>query len=404
MQNYPSQWYDFMNMGQASYFAAIDKVIADAGKKPMIAAQSPFDPPFGRLTAEYPRAWAQQIPAGDMYFEVENETQPDRLPPPDWRITFSIGSNASLASDVPIGVYMDGDYGDYWSGVAANNWTTQQGWLYLKHMALSAAWTAVANKDGSVRRAAQAFQRGNWDAGSIPQVFTDEMLGHVPTHPFGPALYYSQNVMEYFESPNDESGYYWFWPYLQRGISTRLTTDYWWLQPYEGVVQGLNLGYWVSDATDPSTLKASDIPSAWLLYDANRLPATELAKLQAVAPVYDIMLPQGSTEGGSNALSGADLALAAGPVHATGTGLNMLAFIDQNGSVIVMVTNQDATDQNAGALVFNDVSNGSFSLIGLLGTPSTTMTVVNNTATVPISVAAYDTVVYEIPALKRIGH
>jgi hypothetical protein len=404
MQNYPSQWYDFMNMGQASYFAAMDKVITDAGKKPMIAAQSPFDPTTGRSTAEYPRLWAQQIPAGDMYFEVENETQADRLPPPDWRITFSIGSNASLAPDVPMGVYMDGDYSDYWSGVNANNWTTQEGWLYLRHMALSAAWTMVANKDGSVRRAAQAFQRGNWDWGTIPQVITDQMVGHVPTHPFGPALYYSQNVMEYFESPNNETNYYYFWPYLERGIGTRLSTDYPWLQPYEGVVQGLNLGYWVSDATDPSTLKDADKPSAWLLYDANRLPAAELAKLQAVAPVYDILLPQDSTEGGSNALSGADLALAAGPVHATGTGLNMLAFIDQNGSVILMVTNQDATDQNAGALVFNDVSNGDFNLIGLLGTPSTTMTVVNNTATVPISVAAYDTVVYEIPVLKWNGH
>jgi hypothetical protein len=403
-QNYPSQWYDFMNMGQASYFAAMDNVITAAGKKPMIAAQSPFDPTVGRSTAEYPRSWAQQIPAGDMYFEVENETQADRLPPPDWRITFSIGSNASLAPDVPMGVYMDGDYSDYWSGVNANNWTTQEGWLYLRHMALSAAWTMVANKDGSVRRAAQAFQRGNWDWGTIPQVVTDQMVGHVPTHPFGPALYYSQNVMEYFESPNNETNYYYFWPYLERGIGTRLSTDYPWLQPYEGVVQGLNLGYWVSDATDPSTLKDADKPSAWLLYSSSHLPATELAKLQAVAPVYDILLPQGSTEGGSNALSGADLALAAGPVHATGTGLNMLAFIDQNGSVILMVTNQDATDQSAGALVFSNVSNGNFNLVGLLGTPSTTMTVANNTTTVPISVAAYDTVVYEIPALKWIGH
>jgi hypothetical protein len=61
------------------------------------------------------------------------------------------------------------------------------------------------------------------------------------------------------------------------------------------VVQGVNLGYWMSDATDPSTLKPADIPSAWMLYDADRLPADELAKLQPLAPVYDILLPQGST-------------------------------------------------------------------------------------------------------------
>jgi hypothetical protein len=151
-------------------------------------------------------------------------------------------------------------------------------------------------------------------------------------------------------------------------------------------------------------LKPADIPSAWMLYHVEHLPADELAKLQAVAPVYDVGQDSTSTRGDTNKWSGADKALAAGPVHATGNGLNMLAFIDQNGSVIIMVTNQDATDQNAGALVFNNVSNGSFNLIGLLGTPSTNMTVANNAATVPISVAAYDTVVYEIPALKWIGH
>lgn len=332
-----------------------------------------------------------------MYFELENESQPDRPTPPDWTASYSIGSNASLAPNVPLAVYYDGDYGGYWEPVAAESWTTQHGWEYLKHMALSAGWTMVANSNGSVRRAAQAFQRGNWDAGTIPQSFTDEMLGHVPTHPFGPALYYSSNVERYYDGPNSENSYYWFYWYLQRGIATVTQTA---SQPqYYQVAQGLNLGYWASDALDPSKLKPADIPSAWLLYDSNHLPAAELAKLQAVAPVYDLL-----NAGGTGTLQGATAALAAGPVHATGTGLNMLAFIDQNGSVIVMVTNQDATDQNAGALVFNDVSNGSFNLIGLLGTPSTTMTVANNSASVPISVAAYDTIVYEIPALKWIGH
>jgi hypothetical protein len=223
------------------------------------------------------------------------------------------------------------------------------------------------------------------------------MREHIPTHPFGPAFYYSDNVERYFESPNSEASYYNFYSYLQRSIATRTASL---PQPqYYQVAQGINLGYWISDATDPSTLKPIDYPSAWLLYDSNRLPADELVKLKAVAPVYDLM-----NAGSSGTLPGATAALAAGPVHATGTGLNLLAFIDQNGSVILMVTNQDATDQNAGALVFNNVSNGNFNLIGLLGTPNTTMTVANNAATVPISVAAYDTVVFEIPALRWIGH
>jgi|GEM_PF-1320349 len=391
-QNLTPQWLDFVNAGQVSLLAEVDNTLLANGVSPFSGGQLSSDPQLSRYSGSDPRAWETQIPGKYWYFVVENESQGDRSTPTDWTASYSIGASASRVPDVPMGVDMDGFCGD--SDIKAA--------LYNKHLWLSAGWTYIVNRDGSVRRASQVFQRNNWDAATACPDQVAVMRAHVPTHPFGPALYYSDNVARQLESPS--SSYYWFYNYLQRGIVTRFATDYPWVQPWEGVVQGVNLGYWMSDATDPSTLKPADIPSAWMLYDADLLPADELAKLQALAPVYDIMLPQGSTQGGANALSGADLAVAAGPVHTTGNGLNMLAFVDQNGSVIIMVTNQDATDQPAGLLVFNNVSNGNFNLLGLLGTPSSTMTVTNNAATVPISVAAYDTVVYEIPALKWLGH
>jgi hypothetical protein len=386
-ENLNTEWIDFVNAGQVSFLTEIGNTLLANGVAPFSGGQLSFDPALSRATGSDPRAWKTQIPGKYWYFVVENETQGDRATPSDWTASYSIGASASRVPDVPMGVDMDGFCGD----------SVLKAALYNKHLWLSAGWTYIANIDGSVRRASQVFQRNNWDAATACADQVAVMRAHVPTHPFGPALYYSDNVARYFESPNDETSYYYFYPYLQRSIATLTSSS---PQPqYYGVAQGINLGYWISDAVDPSTLKPADIPSAWLLYDSSRLPADELAKLQALAPVYDLM-----NAGGSGTLLGATAALAAGPVHATGTGLNMLAFIDQNGSVILMVTNQDATDQNAGALVFNNVSNGSFNLIGLLDTPSTTMTVANNTATVPISVAAYDTVVYEIPALKWIGH
>jgi PKD repeat protein len=386
-KNLNSEWIDFVNAGQVSFLAGVGNTLLANGVSPVSGGQLSYEPTYARATGSDPRAWETQLPGKNWIFLVENESQGDRSTPSDWTASYSIGASASRVPDVPVGVDMDGFCGD----------SVLQAALYNKHLWLSAGWTYIANLDGSVRRASQVFQRNNWDAQTACADQVAVMRAHIPTHPFGPAFYYSDNVARYFESPNNETNYYYFYPYLQRGIATLTASS---PQPqYYQVAQGINLGYWISDAVDPSTLKPVDIPSAWLLYDSNRLPADELAKLQALAPVYDLL-----NAGGSGTLLGATAALAAGPVHATGAGLNMLAFVDQNGSVILMVTNQDATDQNAGALVFNDVSNGSFNLIGLLGTPSTAMTVVNNTATVPISVTAYDTVVYEIPALKWMGH
>jgi PKD repeat protein len=384
-QNLNSKWIDFVNTGQVSFLAEIGNTLLANGVEPVSGGQLNYDPAITRATGSDPRAWETQLPGKDWLFLVENESQGDRATPSDWTASYSIGASASRVPDVPMGVDMDGFCND----------SVLQAALYNKHLWLSAGWTYIANRDGSLRRASQVFQRNNWDAETACPDQVAVMRAHIPTHAFGPAFYYSDNVMQYFDTPvYDQPGYYWFQPYLQRGIYSPSASN-----QYQGVLQGINLGYWMSDATDPSTLKPEDIPSAWLLYNSEDLPAGELAKLKAVAPVYDLM-----NAGGNGTLLGATAALNAGPVRATGTGLNMLAFVDQNGSVIVMVTNQDATNQPNGSLVFKNVSNGSFNLIGLLGTPSTSMTVTNNSATVPIYVAAYDTVVYEIPALKWIGH
>ena len=398
-QNLSPQWIDFVNAGQVSFLAEIGKTLLANGVSPVSGGQLSYDPEYARGTGSDPRAWETQLPGKDWMFVVENESQGDRSTPTDWTASYSIGASASRVPDVTMGVDQDG---------FCNDTSNPTAMLYNKHLWLSSGWTYIVDRNGNVRRASQLFQRNNWDAAQDCPDQVAVMRAHIPTHPFGPAFYYSDNTARHYELPDyvEDVGY-WFYANMQIGISTLIpagqpnaSTEPWLTQ----VIQGVNLGYWMSDATDPSTLKPADIPSAWMLYHVEHLPADELAKLQAVAPVYDVGQDSTSTRGDTNKWSGADKALAAGPVHATGNGLNMLAFIDQNGSVIIMVTNQDATDQNAGALVFNNVSNGSFNLIGLLGTPSTNMTVANNAATVPISVAAYDTVVYEIPALKWIGH
>lgn len=384
-------WLDFLSTMQAGYFVGAGKVLLAAGKTPMLGGQISNNPPIARMGGNDPRLWSKLLPGRCWLFFVETQSAGDRNTPPDWTSLYSIGTTASRSPDVPFGIMLDADNGEFWQAATRAGWSTDFGWRYLKHTWLAAGWAHVANADGTVRRAAQCFMRSYWDAAGTNPDHIGAILGHIPRHPFGPALYYSVNIERSYEEPptgEDGRNYYYFSEYFQRGIRTNSGT---YPKPgFEGVVQGLNLGYWVSDAVDLAKLPAANKPSAWLLYDSDRLPAGERARLETVAPVIDLM-------------SNPAAALAAGPIRTTGAGLNCVAFVDQNGSVIVMVSNMNETAAT-GTMAFTQVGNGSFTCNGLLGTPSATLTVTANQGSVPVSVAARDSLVFEIPGLHWLGH
>ena len=77
--------------------------------------------------------------------------------------------------------------------------------------------------------------------------------------------------------------------------------------------------------------------------------------------------------------------------------------MDQNGSVMVMVSNIN-NDASQGTLQFKNVGNGTFACNGLLGTPNATLQITGNTGSIPITVAGRDSLVFEIPKLKWIAH
>jgi hypothetical protein len=355
-----------------------------------VGGQIPNFPALARRYGNDPRIWAQKLPGKYFFFEVENQSAGDRDTPPDWTSLASLGSTACREPDVPIGALMDADIGDFWGAVERVGWTKAFGWLYLKHTWLTSGWAHIAARDGSVRRATQSFTRSFWDAGGVNPDHLQAILGHIPRHPFGPALYYSVNVEKTFDVPpppnTDTPNYYYFREYLLRSIATPKGPAY----PKVGLGQGMNIGYYVSDAVDPSKLPAANRPSAWLVYDLDRLPAAEKAALQAIAPVIDPNVDPVK-------------AIQAGPFWVTGSGLNCMAFVDQNGSVIVLVGNRNSTD-TTGTMEFTNVGDGSFTCTGLLGTPSAKLTVTGGKGSVVISVTARDTLVFEIPGLKWLGH
>jgi len=387
-QNSPSLWYDFKSLKHSTFFAAIGKVLLDSGKVPMVGGQISSDPALGRYWGNDLRLMAQTLPAKYWSFMVEVESAGDRDTPPEWTGAMSIGSNASLAPDISIGIMLDAQISDFWNANARAGHDKNWGLKYLKHVWLSSNWTHVANTDGSVRRAAQADMRSFWDAGTVDSLVWQTILAHIPRHPFGPALYYSYAIEKSFEAPpppnTDTPNYYYLLVKLTRdlGVSQPITT-----RPL--VMQGVNIGYWVSD-TAVSNLTAANKPTAWIVYESSRLPSNERNALEAIAPVID---PEQNPA----------MLDSIGPVRVKGLGLNCLAFIDQNGSAVVMITNNSASSSK-GTVLFNHVENGSFIANGLIGTADQKLAIQKNVGQFSISVPGRETFVYEMPGLKWVGH
>jgi hypothetical protein len=390
--NCPSKWYDFWAHGQASFFCTAGKVILAGGREPLVGGQYPNIPALARFFGDDPLIWQQHLDPKYLLFYVENQSAGDRDTPPMWTAVSSLGATACRSPQVAIGAFNDAAIQDFWGAVTRAGWSEADGWKYLKHAWLSSAWVHIANVDGSVRRAAKMFCRSFWDAGGVDMDVVLTYLTHIPRHPFGPAFYYSTEIERSFEVPpppnTDTPNYYYQHWYILDNIAVPSSDPV--NFPHTGATQGMNLGYWVGDSVDLSKLAAADIPSAWLVYNLDRLPAAEKARLQALAPVIDPRVNPTAV-------------LAACPVRAKGTGLNCLAFVDQNGSVMVMVSNLAST-ATSGSLEFTNVGNGTFACNGLLGTPSGTLTVKSNAGSLPITVEERDTIVFEIPGLKWIGH
>ncbi len=385
LQHLKPEYFDFIAHKQAGFFAAFANTLLAAGKTPLVGGQVPNEPANARVFGDDPRIWLQHIEAKHTMFNVETQSAGDRAVQPQWTSSICLGHCSAYEPDANIGVVLDADNAEFWGPWARDNDAVEFGWRFLKHNWLSAGWVHIAGRDGAVRRAAKCITRTYWDAGAVDVGQMAAVFGHIPRHPFGPALYYSASIQREFERP-PEKGYatYSVRYMLQDGLSDpAVRADF-------GAAQGLSVGYWVSDAVDPSKLPAANRPSAWLVYRADLLPAAERAKLEAVAPVIDP---------GVNMAA----ALAVGPLRARGSGLSCLAFVDQNGAVVVMVSNCLAS-ATTGSLDFSQVGNGTFACNGLLGTPSAALTIAGNRGSLPITVAARDTLVFEIPGLKWLGH
>jgi hypothetical protein len=149
---------------------------------------------------------------------------------------------------------------------------------------------------------------------------------------------------------------------------------------------GVPVGYYVSDAALPKiSEEAGNVPSAWIVLDDGvKLPATELAALQATAPVAQTLAQLQALQNQPLVFSG---------------GLAGFGFWSASGKLIVVVSNP-STAANAGSLAGTvQIAWSSSARVSVRELQSGSAQVVRvsaGKATWPVNITRWDTLIFEI--------
>jgi hypothetical protein len=385
VNNYMPMWNDYLANGYNAFYAAMAKDISSAtGKQSLVVGGCSNSPGLDRF---YALDWREFHKNGATYPWVKNllvvcdniTIEPDR---DGDNITEGMGGsviNAAREPGIRFGAYLSANDSTYWAAVAQFNPTLdaadQQEWglKQLKRQWLDFAWAQVGTRQGDARRALAFAWRDHWDAGTVDATTTQLIQTINPVRPFGFALYYSVNVERAVEQT-----------LCANGSCNALGSAYLQVDDLLALRQAVPLNYFVSDASLP-TLRPSAYPAGWIVLDAgNKLPQSELAMLNKIAPVF-------TSAAEAQAYANAPLAFTGG---LTGT-----SFIDQNDRIIITVTNP-STAANAGtingSIVLRGLPNGNFTLTDLYANTTTPVTVTGGTATIPVSVTRWDTLAFAL--------
>lgn len=368
-----SRYNDFKCDRMARFYTRMAETIRSSGREPMVGGQILPHAASVRGTGNDFRIYARMLPPKNWFFQVETQSDAGRPVPQYWVASSGMGGHAARAPMMALGAHMDAYAQAFWDAVKGGGHDETWARRYMKHAWLSVGWTHVANLDGSVRRAPQAFQRGYWDIGGIDTPIVALVRQHVPRHPFGPAFYYSTDLERQSEGTGNPNFYFWFEPKLGA-----------W-RP-----KGIPSGYFVSDTALAGLARdTANWPSGWFVYVDNlgytRLADSERKRLEAIAPILTEEDYRDSC-----------------PLSFTGDSLGGFAFIDQKGSVIVLVSNASSR-KVAGSLEFARVVDSVYQIRELLGTVDTRLRVAGGKASFRLSLEGRETRVFEIPGLRERG-
>lgn len=369
--HYMARWNDFLANGYGRFFGALaSRLRGGTGHQPLVINQCGQWPSARRFQGVDAYVISHNIPSANYVCLWDNQTMaPGRNGQP---MIWGIGGMVIAAArdpDIRNGGNLSADdaafwraVSQFWGGLSYND-QHERGLKELKRAWLETAWSHIATRQGTVRRALAFMSRDFWDVGSLDSTVARLIQTIVPARPFGYAVYYSSTAERIAEA---------------RVPATGINGTYMHPDKLLAFKQGGGpVGYYVSNAALYS-LQPSARPAAWVVLDP--LPADETRKLQSIAPVLTSL-------GAAQSYSNAPLAYS--------NGLTGMGFYDQNNRLIVTAENPGNQGLN-GSIKLRGLANGTYNVTDLITSASTWFTVTNGQTQFPVTVNRWDTRVFAI--------
>jgi hypothetical protein len=371
--HYAPQWNDFLSNGYAKFYKVLATRLGGAtGQVGLVIDQCGMWPSARRFYGVDEQIMAGTVGAANYICLWDDQTM--QVGRSGESMIWGIGGMVLAAAREPNirnGANLSADDDQFWQATA-NFWPNlstadqhERGLRELKRAWLETAWSQIATRQGTTRRAMAFMSRDYWDGGSIDATVARLIRTVVPTRPFGFALYYSTAAERAMEAGVPASGDL-NATYMNPDILTNFKNG------------GGAVNYYVATA-GLAKLQAASKPAAWLVLDGTLL-ATEMNSLKAIAPVLT------SLSAAKN-FANAPLAYSAG---LTGTG-----FYDQNSRLIVTATNQDAATLS-GKITLKTLPAGAYVATDLFTGATIKFTVTIASGAMPVTVARWDTRVFSI--------
>ena len=321
LTNSLNQWNDYLSHSYGHFFRVLaDRIGAATQHPPLVIDQCQGSPFWSRFTGQDMRIVAEEVnPRNYICVHDEHVMSAGRRGPivfPVVQELAGLAINAAYEPALRNGANLEADDRDYWNMMKdvydtrnsgdhklSSAEQSEVGYKLLKRLWLYAAWAHIADRSGNTRRALAFTTRDYWDVGSL----TAAQLGPlqtliqtiVPTHPFGPAIYYSESAMKAAEARTQQFG--------PRNYGKSNAYERASLQNY--IDNGGAVAYYVSDVALARIVKGTaNAPSAWIVlqdllgHDSyNDIPADEMSKLKSIAPVID----EDGNQGGPGAIAAA---------------------------------------------------------------------------------------------------
>ncbi len=198
------------------------------------------------------------------------------------------------------------------------------------------AWAHMATDDGGFERMLN-YVRRHYQRPYYPQDLWNTVLrARYPHRPFGPAFYYSTSIERYYEK---NKGTELWTPFSRLGRNARNTF-------FPGYFVGRNA---------LENMTADNYPTAWITEHADRLPADELDRLTAIAPVYDLS-------------DMANVPVQHAPLRFSGDASGF-GFMDQNNELIVVVTRDGWVNRSSttASVTLHGIPSGLYVAHGIVG-------------------------------------